>query len=160
MAQSVELNGLSLRQPSFFIIKTQTPLIVAKRATAVEYVQKLNICQQVIACKVTLTDRCWVGDYLKGMFRGLIKVVFRNLLTGTEKRKRNILFSVTNDREGNRNKNNKIQVQRHAVHSVFSVNFMIGLYIYIYKLLWSLYKPCHNFVSGSNKLEEEKGRTF
>ena len=55
---------------------------------------------------------------------------------------------------GDREKKTEYFIQRNQW------NFMIGLYIYIYKLLWSLYKPCHNFVSGSNKLEEEKGRTF
>jgi hypothetical protein len=66
-----------------------------------------------------------------------MKAVFRNLLAGTEKRKRNISISIANDRDRNRNKNHKIQVQRHAGHSIFFfffVNFMTGLYIYIYGL--------------------------
>jgi hypothetical protein len=60
-----------------------------------------------------------------------MKVVFRNLFAGTGKRKRNILFSIVNDQDGNRNKDHKIQVARHAGHSILSVDFMTGLYIYI-----------------------------
>jgi hypothetical protein len=41
--RGVERNGLSLWQPVSFIIKTQTWLIIAKRATAVEYVRKLYV---------------------------------------------------------------------------------------------------------------------
>jgi hypothetical protein len=80
---------------------------------------------------------------MKLILRGFIKVVFRNLFAGTGKRKRNISLRIVNDQDGNRNKDHKIQVERHAVHSILSVDFITGLYIYIYiyNLLWSLYKP-------------------
>ena len=53
------------------------------------------------------------------ILRGFMKVVFRTLFAGTEKIKRNISFSIAKDRDGNRNKNHKIQVERRAGHLIF-----------------------------------------